>query len=212
MKQVVSAVWRKVMGNEDEVVSSKESTSIKTGVQLVREHELEKYINKVTYENFDHPDCQYYYAGGFNDDTKPEGLTWVKDCMAIHLNDKRIGFVTWNIRRPSGHVYDVTVFVEPGYCGYGYGAIALVRLIKYLLIDRGFRKVNYSVIEGSPSLSVVRKLGKFGIREVGYYDSHVKIPDNGEYRKMYLFELLRKDAMPCNFQDILAAVGVNDAS
>lgn len=167
---------------------------------LKRDLNIHNYINKLKLKYFDDPDYKYYFLRQFIRLRNPpvNDMGWLSDDFYILIVDDegishKIGFISVDLRHDDRIISSIQVLIEKPYLSCGYGAKAMMELVKYYLIDRNFHKVEFSCVkDNEKSLKLYRKYINIFGREVGMKRETARLHD-GKYVDMVLFEILRSD-------------------
>lgn len=175
-------------------------------IHLKRTKDLTEYINDVHLKYCDDELYKYYFASDWL--TKHEDTDgWDKDALGIYGIEKfegvekkfikRIGFIGVSIDRNHEYISNISLMLEKDYIRKGHGKRAFDTILEYLLIKRGFRKVQFTIdAENKRMLNIAD--GNISVRKVGILKNELKLRDGG-YHDTYLFEAMTSNRLASNW-------------
>lgn len=135
---------------------------------------------------------KFFYATNYRDKFGVKENNWDShDFVSINKNGEIIGFIGYNIDRPSDYVSGLEIINfsnDKTTFGKDVGEVLTNIFTKF-----NYRKIEFSVVVGNPiEKSYDKLIHRYGGRIVGIYKQHVKLIDNKYYdEKMY--EIFRDD-------------------
>lgn len=154
-------------------------------IYLLHTSEMWTWRNDVILRYIEHPSLVDFWNG----DSVSLSLSnlnevgWSSEMMVIQVDNIKVGWVSWSIDRNDDYVSQLCLCILPPYQNRGLGVLIGLTLFYYLLIKRGFRKLEFSCTQNRAFL-----YEGWGLMRCGTKREQVRLR-NGKYSDMVQFEL-----------------------
>lgn len=145
-------------------------------------------LEKLQYDIWFNDKYKYWNCDVYYDTLTIDSNTWNKHQFVSVINDKIIGYISYNIDRGNNSVDCLSIMnFTDDKMAFG---MDLGQALKDIFERYKFRKLNFSVVIGNPiEKSYDKMIKKYGGRIIGIRKDNVKLID-GEYYDMKLYEIL----------------------
>lgn len=166
-------------------------------IRFRRGAEVTKALRELVIETIDDPRYRYWQGADWLDLPKEnESPGWSEETVEAECAGRSVGFVSWSISRAHSKIDNVAILLRPAFLGSGAGARVLARWLDYALVERRFRKVEFSCyVENRAALRIYERAQAVGVRKVGVRREAGVLRD-GRVHDLVLFEIFRDEFTP----------------
>jgi RimJ/RimL family protein N-acetyltransferase len=178
-------------------------------IRFRRGADVTKALRELIVETFDDPRYRYWQGSDWMELPKEnESPGWSEEMVEVECAGRSVGFVSWGLSRTHQKVDNLSILLRPAFLGSGVGVRVLAFWLSYALVERRFRKVEFTCFaENRAALRIYERALGVGARLVGTRREAALLRD-GRFHDLILFEILRDDFIPdALFRRLLGGAG-----